>query len=215
VVYKLQNEYHTQRNNEIDPAFTCNVTAMVMALKATGIPFDYPQGVQPEDHLAAILATPEAFALRDSAYPWAKNAKIPPREVHGLLSWAVTDRLVGQNCTVFTTRASIQELLFRIARHKSASVVTGRFMPGGHLVTLVGFEYPGPDLSEATSPARVDLSIVTRVIIDDPWGDVRTGYSNHDGNDVSLSVAEFDRLTREYSSPGRKWAHIFDRDGIF
>ena len=116
---------------------------------------------------------------------------------------------------MFTTRASIQELLYRIARHKAASVVSGRLLSGGHLVTVVGFEYPGPDLSEADSPARLDLSVVSRIIIDDPWGDIHSGYKNHDGNDVSLSVAEFDRLTREYSNPGRKWAHLFSRDGVF
>lgn len=215
MLYKLYNEYHTQRNNQIDPAGTCNVTAMVMALKASGVPFLSPTGVQPEDHLSSILATPEAYARRDLDYPWARDANVPPREVHGLLSWAVNERFTKAPRTVFTTRASIQELLYRIARHKAASVVSGRFTPSGHLVTVVGFESPGPDLSEADSPARVDLSIVTKIIIDDPWGDVRTGYRDHDGNDVALSVQEFDRLTREYGCPGRKWAHLIDREGRF
>ena len=215
MLYRLDNDYHTQRNNQIDPASTCNVTAMVMALKASGIPFDCPEGIQPEDHLSLILGAPEAWELLEREYPWAVRAETPPREVHGLLSWAVNERFARRHCTVFTSRASIQELLFRIARHRAASVVSGRFTPGGHLVTLVGFEYPGPDLAKAESPAVIDLSVVSRVIIDDPWGDVRTGYASHDGDDVSMSLADFDRLTREYGSPGRKWAHLFSRDGQF
>lgn len=215
MVYKLANEYHTQRNNEIDPANACNTTAMIMALKATGIPFSYPKDVQPEDHLAAFLSTPEAYARRDAEYPWAKASKTPPREVHALLSWAVNECLTALPRTIFTPSVSLQELLFRIARHRAASVVSGRFTPGGHVVTLVGFEAPGPDLSRSRSPAAIDLSTVSRVIIDDPWGDVRTGYRDHNGDDISLSLAEFDSLTREYGNPNRKWAHLFSRDGNF
>ncbi|OHD25601.1 MAG: hypothetical protein A2Y38_00280 [Spirochaetes bacterium GWB1_59_5] len=214
MLYKLLNDYHTQRNNAIDPGQSCNVTSMIMALAATGIPFKSPEGIQPEDHLSALLATPEAFTRRDQKYPWAKVSNVHPREVHELLSWAVNELLVGKPCTVFTTRASIQELLFRIARHQAASVVSGRFTKAGHIVALVGFECSGPDLSEAASPAAVDLAAVSRIIIDDPWGDVRVGYRDVDGDDVSLSVVEFDHYTRDYYSAGRKWAHLFTRTGI-
>ncbi len=213
MLYKLLNDYHSQRNNAIAPGRTCNVTSMVMALKATGIPFESPEGIQPEDHLASLLGSPEAFEKRDREYPWAMLANVHPREVHELLSWAVNELLVGRPCTVFTTRASIQELLFRIARHQAASVVSGRFTKSGHIVALVGFECSGPDLSDAPSPGRVDLSAVSRVIIDDPWGDVRSGYRDVNGDDVSLSVAEFDHYTREFYSSGIKWAHLFTRTG--
>lgn len=213
MLYKLANDYHTQRNNAIDPAQTCNVTSTIMALKATGIQFESPEGIQPEDYLASLLSTPAAFAKRDQEYPWATRSNIHPREVHEILSWAVNELLVKRPCTVFTTRASIRELLFRIARHQSASVVSGRFTKDGHMVTLVGFECSGPDLSQARSPDRVDLAAVSRIIIDDPWGNVHSGYRDVSGDDVSLSIAEFDHYTREYYSAGHKWAHFFTRTG--
>jgi hypothetical protein len=214
MLYKLENDYHTQRNNAIEPTRTCNVTSMIMALKATGIQFESPEGMQPEDYLASLLDTPAAFAKRDQEFPWATRAKIHPREVHEILSWAINELLVKKRCTTFTTRASTQELLFRISAHQSASVVSGRFTKEGHMVTLVGFECSGPGPSMAKSPDRVDLAAVSRIIIDDPWGDVHSGYRDVSGDDVSLSVAEFDHYTREYYSAGRKWAHLFTRTGI-
>jgi hypothetical protein len=212
VVYKLSNPYHTQRNNAFDPADTCQVTAAVMALRATGIEFSFPSDVQPEDHLAHILGGEEAREKVRREYP--SMAKRPPREIHAVLSWAINERFVGRKVTVFSPRVTMEELLFRVAARASASLVSGRFTKSGHIVALVGFESDQGDLDAVAGPGAVRLDGVSRVIIDDPWGDFTAGYRDPDGNDVSLTLNEFNYLTREYEV-NRKWAHLFDRDGIF
>jgi hypothetical protein len=213
VVYRLSNEYRSQRNNAIAPEGTCQVTAAIMALEATGIGFEYPKDVQPEDHLATLLDSPEAEAKLRKEYPGLSGR--PPREVHRILSWAINELLVRANVTTFTTRASIAELLFRIARHRAASLVSGRFTPDGHIIALVGFESEQIDLEDAPSPAAIDLSLIRQVIVDDPWGDWTSAYTRLEGDDVHLPLSDFDRLTREYGESGRKWAHLFSRDGKF
>lgn len=214
MIYLLTNPYHSQRNNVRSPAETCQVTAAVMALRASGISFTYPAaGMQPEDYLAEILDSPEAWAKLKAEYP--QRGKRPPREVHAILSWAINEKLAKRKVSVFTTRVGLSELLFRVAHHKAASLVSGRFTKTGHVVTLVGFESSQEHLAEALSPAAVDLSAVSRIFVDDPWGNGHSAYRDPDGNDVAYTLDEFNSITREYADPARKWAHLFDRDGIF
>lgn len=213
MLYKLQNDYHTQRNNRIDPTQTCQVTAMIMGLKASGIPFDYPSNEQPEDYLAKILDEPDAHDKLLREYP--SLAERHPREVHAILSWAVNNKLCKRRVTQFSTKVSMQELLWRIARYRCASVMSGRFTSYGHLVTLVGFESGQDDLDSADSPGPVDLDQVQSIIVDDPWGDGKTGYREKQGNDVIYTLHEFAHLTRVYDSLDAKWAHLFSRDGCF
>lgn len=213
MIYRLKNDYHTQRNNVIDPSITCQVTSTIMALKASCIPFDYPSSIQPEDYLSKLLSTKEAYALRDTKYPWAKN--IPPREVHAILSWAINEKLVSRKVSLFTERGTTKEILFRIAKYKCASLIAGQFTKSGHIVAVIGFECCGPDLSNLSSPESIDLSTVSRVFIDDPWGNVETSYKDVDGDDVSLSIQRFEQLTSCYSPYPYKRVHYFSRDGIF
>lgn len=213
MIYRLTNEYRTQRNNRIAPTETCQVTATIMALEASGIGFECPDGVQPEDYLAGILDAPEAHEKLKREFPTLKNRA--PREVHSILSWAINERLVRSKVSLFTTRASLQELLFRIARYRTASLVSGRFTPDGHIAALIGFESDQIDLADAGSPATVEIGAVRRLFIDDPWGDWTTGYTDRNGDDVSIPLEVFNSLTREYGQSRKKWAHLFSRDGIF
>lgn len=213
MLYKLDNPYHTQRNNRIEPSKTCQVTAMVMALKASGIPFEHPAGEQPEDYLARLLEEPDAYEKLRREHPVL--ASLPPREIHAILSWAVNEKLVKRRVTMFSTHVSMAEILYRIARHRCASVVTGLFTAYGHLVTVVGFESKQYHIEELASPGQVDLDQLHSIIVDDPWGDGKTGYRDPNGNDVVYTLQEFAHLTRVYDSVDVKWAHLFSRDGTF
>ncbi len=213
MLYRLSNSYRTQRNNRIDPAQTCQVTSMIMAIEASGISFEYPKEEQPEDYLARLLDEPDAWAKLRKEYP--AMAGRPPREVHAILSWAVNEKLCKRRVTTFTTRVSMQEILWRIARYKSASVVSGRFTSYGHLVTVIGFETRQERVDDVWNPCQLDLDKVEAVIIDDPFGNSKTGYKDTNGNDVYYSLQEFAHLTRIYDSLDIKWAHLFSRDGIF
>jgi len=206
-------KFYTQRNNRIDPAETCGVTSMVNALAASGIPFSAPEGVQPEDHLAAILDTPEAKARLASSYPYFAERK--PREVHAMLSWAVNERFVGRRVTMFSTTVDFAEILFRIVRHRAASVLSGSFTPYGHIVTVVGFETDQGDVEAAQAPSQVDRLAVKAVLVNDSWGDWHWNYApGVSGYSVRFTVPEFLGLTKPFGS-WRKWAHLFDRDGRF
>jgi len=186
---------------------------MIMALKASGIPFDYPKSEQPEDYLALLLDEPDAHEKLRREYPTLAGR--PPREVHAVLSWAVNEKFVKRRVTMFSTRVSMQEILYRIARHKCASVMSGRFTNYGHLVTVVGFESKQDRIEDLGSPGLVDLDSIQSVIVDDPWGNGKTGYRDANGDDVIYTLQEFVRLTRVYDSLDVKWAHLFSRDGIF
>jgi hypothetical protein len=109
----------------------------------------------------------------------------------------------------------MQEILHRIARHRCASVVSGRFTSYGHVVTVVGFESKQDRIEDLGSPGQVDLDNIQSIIVDDPWGNSKTGYRDTNGDDVIYTLQEFARLTRVYGSLDVKWAHLFSRDGQF
>lgn len=213
MLYKLSNPYRTQRNNLIDPTQTCQVTSMIMALEASGISFEYPKNEQPEDYLARLLDEPDAWAKLKKEYP--AMAGRPPREVHAILSWAVNEKLCKRRVTTFTTKVSTQEILWRLARHKCASVVSGRFTSYGHLVAVIGFETKQERVEDLWNPYMLDLDKIEAIIVDDPFGNSKTGYKDTNGNDVYYSLQEFVHLTRIYDSFDIKWAHLFSKDGIF
>jgi len=205
--------FHTQRNNKIDPAETCNVTAMINALLATGIDVPAPEGVQPEDHLAWLLSGEAVKKKLAAEYPDLAGRK--PREVHAILSWAVNTLLLGRPVTTFSLSVDFREILFRILRNRAASVMTGKFTPGGHLVAVVGLETDQDDIEAVPSPGGIDLKMIRKVLVHDSWGDWHGGYrDSQSGYEVPFTFREFWNLTREYDS-ARKWAHLFDRDGRF
>ena len=200
------SDYRTQLNNKLVPLSSCNTTAMCMALEASGVPLPERPGVQPEDDLTAVTETPEAYAEMARGYPWAfagSKPIYPPRQVHGMLSWA-TNRWLGRPVTRFREDVPIEELLADLAQGR-ACVVSGRFTASGHMVALVGVE-TDQVFAGWTTPDNVELASIRALIIDDPYGDYHTGYKDHRGNGCSFSLAEFSSLTREYDRY-TKWAH--------
>jgi hypothetical protein len=206
------DDFHTQRNNLIDPANTCNVTSMINALRATGIAM--PSGIQgqPEDALARILDTPEAKAKLAKDFP--AMASLPPREVHAMLSWAVNEKFIRRKVTTFSVAVTLQEILFRLLKHSSASVVSTTLMRGGHLVTIAGYSTVQSFINVRT-PGDIDLDMVRRIYLLDSWGDWTLGYERgSSGFGVPLSVDEFMACAKPVEN-ARKWAHLFSRDGTF
>lgn len=200
--------YYTQRNNRFYPYGTCNTTSMIQALEASGIPFDYPEGVQPEDHLTQILDTKEAWDIMKARHPWAVPGGFAPRHVHAMLDWAVNEKLVGQKIVEFRTNVSIKEILLSILRFH-AVVVGGRFTKYGHIVSVVGFDTTQKNLTPESSAEEINLEQVSHIIIDDPYGNFHTGYKDVNGNDTLYTVQQFDWVVKNYNNPNKKWAHIF------
>ncbi len=199
--------YYSQRNNKFYPASTCNTTSMIVALLASGIQFEVPEETQAEDHLTQILESDEAWEKLQKDFPWAIKGGYSPRNVHGMLSWAVNDKLIGKKVTSFRTDADIEQIIFSVVKG-CAVVVGGQFTQYGHIVTVVGVETK-QDISKINKPSDVNLDDVKSIIIDDPYGNYFTDYKDHKGNDIPFSLKQFNQLTREYNDPANKYAHFF------
>ena len=206
-----KDDFHTQRNNLIDPADTCNVTSMINALKASGIKLPAVEG-QPEDALSKILASREAKDKLAKDFP--SMASMPPREVHAMLSWAVNEKLMGAKVTTFSSSVSLQEILFRLAKKHAASVVSTTMTRGGHLVAVVGFSST-QSIDEIKNPATVSLKQVRRIYLLDSWGDWSSCYdAGSSGFGIGISAQEFMGMAKPVASE-RKWAHLFSPEGVF
>lgn len=205
------DDFHTQRNNRIDPVNTCNTTAMINALKASGIAMPATKG-QPEDVLTEILDSQEARDKLARDYP--QMASMPPREVHAMLSWAVNEKFIGRRVTMFSMSVSLNEILFRVAKKASASVISTTMTRGGHLVAVVGFSTVQA-LEKIKSPQDINIKLVRRIYLLDSWGDWTVCYeAGGSGFGVGISTQEFMSMAKPVNLE-RKWAHLFSAEGVF
>jgi hypothetical protein len=215
---------HSQRNNELLPIATCNTTSMIMMLKYSGVDvakkLSY-EWTQLEDSLTSFTQTNaevDAFYGRlDAANhkKWkAKDPKaIPPNQYHAVLNFA-TNLWLGyrpDTITSFTTGRSIQTILFDLLQGK-ASVVSGVFAKLRHVVCVVGFNSIQMDMEKISNPADITLADVSHVLIDDPYGDYRTNYKDHNGDDIKIPLDEFIKLTNSSGSATQKWCHFIRGD---
>lgn len=205
--------YRPQWDNAIDPSGTCNVTSMVNALEVGNFEFQAPEGMQPEDYLATLLETKEAYSIMARLYKWAVGS-YKPRHVHGMLSWAVNEKLVGTPVTFFTERAHMREIIYHMVATRTAVVTSGRFTPYGHVVTIVGFASSQDDILMATAPQDIKLSHISHIIVNDPWGNYFTGYRDKNGFNVRFPYHTFVGLANTPGKEDRKYAHFFYRGSI-
>ncbi len=171
-------DYHSQVNNLEVPLSACNTTSMIMALKDLGIGFYRIEGFQEEDLLSALLLSNTAREEMRKLERYAYDREIPPNQVHSMLS-LYTNRLVGRKVTRFVEKGDWSMLLDEI--YSKRPVVVGTTLTDvGHIVEVVGL---------------VDEdAIVTKIIIDDPYGDPRTGYKSNRGNNVELDAEYFRKV---------------------
>lgn len=198
--------YYTQRNNKIKPGEACNVTSIISALSAAGWPVaqSVPAGIQPEDSLMRFLLTdPVSLAEWRRLDP---DGRHPPNEWHSILArganrWLRRSEGGGilrssVDAVVFTENSSAAEIALQI-REGGAAAVSGLFVLAdgrklNHVVSVVGIVGHGdPDA----------------FILDDPWGDYRTSYAEHNGNDVEMPMADFLSIVKFPGAP-RKMAHL-------
>ena len=195
-------EYLTQRNNKISPMSTCNVTAAIMALEASDIPFgDSMKWAQEEDALADLLLSDESYEIMKRKYPWAIRDGYMPYEVHGMLEWGINE-FVGQKVDTFSTNVSIMDILLNIKDNRCAPLVSGKFTKFGHIVAVVGYIENAPFKT---------LHDIEYIIIDDPYGDYWTDYEIRNGDNVQMTVQQFNRIVKSSDNLGAKWAHILNR----
>ena len=193
--------YYSQRNNELSPGSSCNVTSMVSGLVSAGWPLPAGKFKQPEDNLLDLIRSSPVVQRRwDAIDP---GHKTPPNQIHELLC-------LGTNIWVEHLGGPKIELLWRlyIADVKKAIdeggavVMSGRFQDAksgeiGHIVAVVGYQ-------------AADAGEVTHFILDDPWGDYETLYKVQRGDDVFMPVSDWLSMMRERKDPF-KFGHVIKR----
>jgi hypothetical protein len=176
---KQNYDYYSQRNNEIDPLISCQVTAMVQALDLIGVVFPpLEKFKQPEDAL-------RNFIKRQSGNP----------EVHNTLS-KYTNMWVGRHITGFSMETKLSDIKSDIDNGLPV-VLSGSFpgyptprkQPLGHIVTMIGYGEEG-------------------VVIIDPYGNTLDDWKGS-GRWVILSWERFQYWIKPCAVTDKKWAHRF------
>ena len=178
---------YSQRNNEVKPLESCNVTSMCMALDYMG--YSFPEGKyrQPEDNLRAFI----------EAKGWSP-------EVHDQLSKG-TNEWLGRRVTSFSIRIPINDIISEIIANRPV-VMSGAFPgypnprlePLNHVVCLVGFGWEGNNYNE----------IPTFALVDDPYGNTMDNWRGS-GNDVRIPWALFVSWMKPCGDALAKWGHLF------
>jgi hypothetical protein len=178
---------YSQRNNAVKPLESCNVTAMVMALDYLG--YQFPKGAheQPEDNLRSFIEA---------------GGKHP--ENHYELS-DMTNRWMGREVARFSTARTISGILAEMLDGRPV-VISGTFpgfptktkKPLGHIVCLVGAEWPG---KHWIGPPNF-------VVWDDPYGNTLNDWKGA-GNDVKIEYQKFIEWIKPVGNSSCKWGHFF------
>jgi hypothetical protein len=177
----------SQRNNAIKPLESCNVTSMVMALSYMGYGFPAGDYEQPEDNLRAFI-----------------EGKGGDPENHYDLS-DLTNLWMGRKATEFSTARKISAIFGEILEGRPV-VISGTFpgcpvkgkKPLGHIVCLVGAEWPGTTW----------IGPPDEVVWDDPYGNTMNNWKGS-GNDVRVNYEKFIEWIKPVGDVSVKWGHFF------
>jgi hypothetical protein len=193
--------YYSQRNNELSPGSSCNVTSMISGLVSASWPLPAGKFKQPEDDLLDYIRSSPAVQRRwDVIDP---QHKTPPNQIHELLC-------LGTNLWIEHLGGPKIELLWKLSvsdiksviNNGGAVVMSGRFQDVrsgeiGHIVPVVGYQ-------------AADSGEVTHFIIDDPWGDYETMYRIQRGDDIYMPIVDWVSMVREQNSL-LKFGHVIKR----
>jgi hypothetical protein len=213
----VKDEYYTQLNNKRFPLAACNVTASIMFMRSNRIPYSIPTQEQDEDYLMWMLRQPEAYQKLEELTPWFVDKKqapvtdwtdpkqidrryaCPPSEVWQMLVWGI-NKLAGRMVADLRFDLRLNEFLFELVRGRTM-VVGGKFTKSGHFVNAVGLITAQDDIIAAKTPNEIRQPEVTHVIVDDPYGNYLTGYTDHDGNSTEIPIEQFLDVVAVFRNP--------------
>ena len=219
-IYKVDSSagksIFSQRNNQVRPGVSCNVTSMIMMLDYAHIRFPSGTFKQPEDNLLTFLLSDkrvEEYYKEVAPTDYTKyiqtgrdpELSFPPNEVHTVLSFG-TNLWIGKQITKFYGELPVQELMYRTTIGQSC-VISGEFAGLHHVVVLVGFNTT-QDPATIQKIEDVDLTQIQSVILDDPYGDYRSGYKIQIGNGVEMPWVAFISQVKPQKNALVKRAHI-------
>lgn len=196
--------WYTQRNNELSPGSSCNVTSMISGLVSAGWPdSDFPKGKykQYEDNLLDFIrSNPQVQRRWDQIDP--KHA-IPPNQIHELLCLGTNLWLAPLNGPKIVLRWDLRLNDIVAAIDQGGTVVmSGRFQDAksgeiGHIVTVVGYQ-------------AEESGEVTHFILDDPWGDYQSLYKIQRGDDIFMPVSHWLSMIRDQNK-AVKFGHVIPK----
>ena len=191
MIYKVEKgkSNYSQRNNLLKPNSACNTTSIVMALDYIG--YSFPKGgyKQPEDNLTEYMDSQEMLEYRDA---WADNSNLKwpkdyrPAEIAHCLEVG-SNRWLGANAVKFIESIDCHHIFFEIIKGRPV-VLSTAFTTAGHVVVLVGIETSQKHIYE---PDEIRLDTITKIFIDDPFGNVNKQYADTKGNDVEITMPFF------------------------
>jgi len=220
--FSADSDYHTQRNNVYIPFASCGRTSMVMALVQAGWGEDFLKVMeanhfdgQEEDYLYEVLHTDAAkdhfktllqAGLIDS---WALMYSYD--EIHLMLDWAVNE-VLGKSVSRFNPNSSDQQVVTALfngtgvglaGQFKNASGETLEHIVsvGGAVLTEAPFELSG-------GGRMVQVRTIKNWLIDDPYGNPWTGYSDIHGNNVPFTPEQFTSSFINRTNSPYLWAHF-------
>lgn len=181
--------YHSQINNKLIPHSACNTTSIIMGAKQAGHDCNFGKD-QPEDVLTELCLTEKYWLMMDNINPKYRDQGYRPNEIHACLC-AATNELFNKNIDIFSTEVAISKIKSNLD-DGGGVVLSGKFkLPNGdilnHIVSLAGYGDKG-------------------YLIDDPYGNFRTNYTDRRGNDIFITNDEFFTIFK--GSEDYKWAHL-------
>ena len=164
----LVHPWNDQRNNKFSPRSSCNVSSLQVSLS-----LDFKIT---DDELFAICNSSEMQEAIKKKYPrdsWIMNffTKKAANEVWVVLIEAAI-RVIGDAKYVKFHQNITKELIIKEIDGGYPVIVCGKFT-GGHFVTIVGYD--------------LDKNVW---IVNDSWGDWRTGYKILNGDNVEYEMAK-------------------------
>jgi len=202
IVNNSENKpYLSQRDNELSPNSSCNVTAMINALISAGYPC-FPKGnfKQDEDNLLDFIRScPDVQRRWDEIDPKHNN---PPNQIHETLCLGTNKWLapMKQQPIILKWNLRLNDVV-SIIDQGGAVVMSGRFRDSsgeiGHIVAVVGYK-------------AADNGDVTHLILDDPWGDYTDFYKTKSGDNVFMPVSDWLSMIREQNNPV-KFGHVVSK----
>lgn len=207
-------DYHSQRNNKIDPHGACGPTSLVMALLYSGYTLPGCQGRQPEDVLIEFLRENKIIDLYyKKNYPREHRQKVPANEIPMVREFGI-NLWMGKRVSNFTFGARMNDIAYSLIKGKACAVSglwpykSGDVIKSiGHIVCVCGFQTAQENIEKINSPFNIDCNKIISFIVDDPYGDYRTNYTDIRGNDVIVPYRDFFRIVKE-NGQNRKWTHF-------
>lgn len=214
------DDYYTQLNNKLFPFSACNVTSGVMFLLSNGINYLNPTNAVDDDYFMSIMRSREAYEKMEILAPWAiKNKSFvisnwadqkqldarywyPPSEVWACLEWGI-NHLAARTVCKIRWNASYRDLIWELVQGRTV-LTGGKWTAGGHFNLTVGLVTDQENIKIIKTPDEIELEKITALIVDDPYGNYLTGYSDHRGNSVEIPTEKYLDVVAAYRHPAYK-----------